>query len=279
MTRVALPLADAPALAGLARRTAIVRYALAFALAAVGVAAVLATRSMRVGSTAFLAPGSAGTIVLDLSSSTEASPPEQISLALRRVIASGRRAGLVLFSDVPYEALPPQATAAALKPYLRYFRSDENANPFFVPPPNQRVRRQANPWTSFRGGTRISGGLVLAEKMVERSSRRSVLLISDLNDSLFDVPQLARVLHDYARRGIELRIVALNPNPSDRAFWARHVGERAFVPDDELYAPATRRRQQLVGAFPSRLLALAALLALALAANELWYSRLSWRTA
>src|SRR5206468_3510596 len=82
--------------------------------------------------------------------------------------------------------------------------------------------------------------LRLAQRMVERSGRRSVLLISDLNDSLFDVPQLTRVLKDYVRRGIRLRVVGLNPNPDDRAFWERQLGQAAFVPDAALTAPATR---------------------------------------
>jgi hypothetical protein len=279
VTRVALPLADAPELGGLARRTAIVRYALALAIGALAVAAALSTRDMRVGSGSFFAPGSAGTIVLDLSSSTESSPPEQISLALRRIAVSGRKAGLVLFSDVAYEALPPEAKAVELKGFLRFFAVPHNVNPFFVPPPNQRGTNRANPWQSFRGGTRISAGLLLAKQLVERSPRKSVLLISDLNDSLFDVPQLSRVLQDYLRRGIKLRVVALNPNPDDRAFWERRLGQAAFVPDSALVAPATRHRQQLVADFPTRLVALGVLLALALAANELWGSRLTWRPA
>src|SRR6266508_4586844 len=121
MTRVALPLSDAPALAPLARRTAIVRLLLLALIAAVALAAALTTRQMRVGESAFFSPGSAGVVVLDLSSSTEAAPPEEIELALRRVARSGRRAGLVLFSDVAYEALPPSAKAAELLPFIRYF--------------------------------------------------------------------------------------------------------------------------------------------------------------
>ena len=88
---------------------------------------------------------------------------------------------------------------------------------------------------------------------------------------------IASVLRDYIRHGIRLSVVGLNPSPEDREFWVRRVGERAFVPDEQLSAPATRRRIQLVAAFPHTLVWLGAALALALALNELWASRLHWR--
>jgi VWA domain-containing protein len=278
VTRVALPLADAPALARLGRRTAIVRWLLAVVVAGVAVAAAFTTRSMRVGESAFFSPGSAGVIVLDLSSSTEAAPPQEIELALNRVAKSGRKTGLVLFSDVAYEALPPTANADEMKPFIRYFHAPrvDPTNPRAFPRPGDR--RQTNPWSSFRGGTRISSGLRLAREAVERSNSSGVVLISDLNDSLFDLPQLTRTLHDYVRAGIRLRVVGLNPNPSDRDFWVRQLGERAFVPEPALTSdPAAHRKARLVGTFPQRLVLLGALLALVLALNELWGNRLSWR--
>jgi hypothetical protein len=277
VTRVALPLADAPALAPLARRTAIVRWILALAVAALAVAAALTTRSMRVGESAFFSPGSAGVIVLDLSSSTEAAPPEEIELALKRVAKSGRKTGLVLFSDVAYEALPPTAKADELRPFIRYFHAPrvDPTNVTFQPP---NRRRQTNPWSSFRGGTRISSGLRLARESLARNNARGVVLVSDLNDSLFDLPQLARTLHDYVRDGIRLRVVALNPNASDRDFWVRQLGERAFVPEQTLTSdPTAHRKARLVGTFPRRLVLLGGLLALVLGLNELWGNRLSWR--
>jgi VWA domain containing CoxE-like protein len=278
VTRVALPLADAPALAPLARRTALIRWVLALAIAAVAVAAAFTTRSMRVGESAFFSPGSAGVIVLDLSSSTEAAPPQEIELGLNRIARSGRKTGLVLFSDVAYEALPPTAKAAELRPFIRYFHAPrvDPTNPFALPPRSER--RRTNPWSSFRGGTRISSGLRLARTALERSHSSGVVLISDLNDSLFDLPQLTRTLHDYVRAGIRLRVVGLNPNPSDREFWVRQLGEQAFVPEPALTTdPAAHKTARLIGTFPRRLVLLGALLALLLALNELWGNRLSWR--
>jgi hypothetical protein len=252
----------------------VVRLLLALALLATAVAAVLASRALRVGEGALFAPGSAGVVVLDLSSSTEAAPPEQIQQALRRVAASGRHAGLVLFSDVAYAALPPEAKGVELRAVMRYFRAPREAERFR--PTLRQRRRQATPWSSFRGGTRISAGLRMAESLLGASARRGVVLISDLNDSLFDLPQLTRVLRDYHRRGIRIRVVALDPTPDDRAFWERQVGRAAFVSDAALTAPTSVRRTELAGSFPTTLVALAVVLALALAANELWSARLSW---
>jgi hypothetical protein len=274
----AIPLADAPTLAGLARRTAILRWTLLAAIAAVAVAAVVTTRTMRVGESAFFSPGSAGVIVLDLSSSTEAAPPHEIEVALQRVAKSGRRVGLVLFSDVAYEALPPSAKAAELAPFIRFFHAPpvDPTRPFIVPDDR---RRHPNPWSSFRAGTRISAGLRLARRALERSGSPGVVLISDLNDSLFDVPQLTRTLEDFVRDGIRLRVVGLNPSPDDRTFWETQLGKAAFVPDPVLTNdPGRHRTAHLVGTFPTRFVVLGLLLALALALNELWGNRLSWRS-
>ena len=280
MSGGALPLADAPALARLARRTAIVRWILLAAIAAVAIAAVLTTREMRVGESAFFAPGSAGVIVLDLSSSTEAAPPEEIELALQRVAKSGRRAGLVLFSDVAYEALPPSAKAAELAPFIRYFHvTHPDPNQAYVPW-TQPPRTRTNPWSSFRAGTRISSGLRLARQALERSGSPGVVLISDLNDSLFDVPQLTRTLRDFVRDGIRLRVVPLNPSADDRAFWESRLGKSAFIPEPVLTTdPAENRAARVIGTFPWRFVLLGALLALILAANELFGNRLTWRAA
>ena len=280
MSGAALPLADAPALARLARRTAILRWILLAAIVAVAIAAVLTTRDMRVGESAFFAPGSAGVIVLDLSSSTEAAPPEEIELALRRVSKSSRRAGLVLFSDVAYEALPPSAKAAELAPFIRYFHVKQlDPNQRYFPSAESR-RTPTNPWSSFRAGTRISSGLRLARRALERSGSQGVVLISDLNDSLFDVPQLTRTLRDYVRAGIRLRVVPLNPSADDRAFWESRLGKSAFIPEPVLTSdPAEDRAGRVIGAFPWRFVILGALLALILAVNELFGNRLTWRTA
>ena len=60
--------------------------------------------------------------MLDISSSTDSAPPREIPGVLRHLANAGGRSGLVLFSDVAYEALPLGATSEELRPFLRYFR-------------------------------------------------------------------------------------------------------------------------------------------------------------
>ena len=183
-----------------------------------------------------LGPGASGVVVLDISSSTDSAPPREIPGVLRHLANAGGRSGLVLFSDVAYEALPLGATSEELRPFLRYFRRPA-LPPAPVPaqtavhaPP--RITRRATPWSrSFRSGTRISAGLESARRMVlEEPSRGSdVLLVSDLNDSLFDIAALEQTLRRYKRDGIHLRIVALRPTVENRGFFVSRVGKGAFV--------------------------------------------------
>ena len=62
--------------------------------------------------------------------------------------------------------------------------------------------------------------------VLEEPSRASdVLLVSDLNDSLFDVAALEQTLRRYKRDGIHLRIVALRPTVENRGFFVSRVGK------------------------------------------------------
>jgi hypothetical protein len=126
----------------------------------------------------------------------------QIERTLRDLAGSGRRIGLVLFSDVAYEALPPGTPATELKPYLRFFQK----------------RGTSNPWVdAFAGGTRIWTALDLARRMLKRDriANGSVVLISDLADAPNDRAELAQTLVSYARDSIPIEIVALDPTPED----------------------------------------------------------------
>ena len=90
------------------------------------------------------------------------------------------------------------ATSEELRPFLRYFRRPAlppvptpGVNGRFTQPPP--IVRRPTPWSrSFRSGTRISAGLESARRMVLEEPRAAsdVLLVSDLNDSLFDVASL-----------------------------------------------------------------------------------------
>ena len=119
----AIPLADTADLGRLARRTTIVRIGLLRGDPRGG--RLLHRRDLdrlHVGEATLLGPGSSGVVVLDLSSSTDSAPPREIPGVLRHLANAGGRSGLVLFSDVAYEALPLGATSEELRPFLRYFR-------------------------------------------------------------------------------------------------------------------------------------------------------------
>ena len=197
MSQHAIPLADTSDLGRLARRTTIVRVGAArwrssrpigFCIFETSTARCRPRRRCS-------APVPSGVVVLDLSSSTDSAPPREIPGVLRHLANAGGRSGLVLFSDVAYEALPLGATSEELRPFLRYFRRPAlppaavaGANGRFTRP--RRSTRRATPWSrSFRSGTRISAGLESARRMVleEPSRGNDVLLVSDLNDSLFDI--------------------------------------------------------------------------------------------
>jgi hypothetical protein len=279
----AIPLGDTSGLARVARRTTILRLALLVAIALVAGACVVSGGRLDVAQATVLGPGTNGVVVLDLSSSTESAPPREIPGLLRHLANAGGHTGLVLFSDVSYEALPLGASSEELRPFLRYFRRPpgpavperRGATP---PPP-----RPLTPWSrSFRSGTRISAGLADARRMVlaDTSRRHDVILVSDLNDSLFDIEALERELRVYRHDDIRLRIVPLRPSTEARGFFASRLGRAAFVQRSTYADGLTGQTVRPVrGSTPTLLIVLVSLLAVALAANEVLCGRLAWRPA
>jgi hypothetical protein len=291
-----IPVADAGALDRHARRTALVRIALAAALlAALALEVSFGRDADKRKQTAFPG-GKSGVVVLDVSASI-GSPERRFSDPLRYLARTSQDFGLVLFSDSAYEAIPPGTNAAELKPFIRRFS----------PPPEPCVtprqwrcprgtRRMSaaeasrwratasahrDPWLeSFRGGTRISTGLALARRMLEREgmTRRGALLVSDLNDSPFDVPALTRELLAYRKSRIPLHVVALSSFREDRGYFRRLVGPGAFVDQADL-APQKLGGGEAreAGVFPVDLVLVGLLVLLLLGANEHYCGRLTWR--
>ena len=278
-----IPLADTSDLARLTRRTTIVRLVLLAAIAAVAAACVASVGRLDVAETTVLGPGTSGVIVLDLSSSTESAPPRDIPGLLRHLANAGGRTGLILFSDVAYEALPLGTSSEELRPFLRYFRRPPApAVPASAatPPPV----RPLTPWSrSFRSGTRISAGLAAARRMVLAASSagtHDVVLVSDLNDSLFDIESLVKEIRTYRHEGIRLRIVPLRPSTDARTFFASRLGAAAFVPRSAYADGLSGRTERSVnGATPTLLIILISVLAVALGVNEALCGRLAWRSA
>ena len=265
---------------------------IALALGAVALLTLIFMLSTRLSArpTSYFASGGGGVVVLDLSTSVEPGKYRRIQRVLRSLSQTSTRIGLVVFSDVAYEMLTPGTRGDELRALL----------PFFDPPPTPApVRRgfrnrsrsgnqqlptfgRATPWTgTFRGGTRISAGLMEARRVIERDRiKPEVLLISDLDNSALDTELLTQELIRYDAEQIDLRVVPLFAFGEDRDLFEQVLGEQAFVQNPELLGnTAVEERQTLVGAFPIALVVAAAALLALLALNEQVCGRVSWRRA
>ena len=271
MTAGSIPIADFPRLSRARRRTSIVRAVLAAGLLALLVAAALAATRNTQRTLQFLPNGSSGIVVLDLSASISSDTFQRIGETLRELSTTNRRYGLVVFSDVAYQALPPGTPAASLKPYARFFTLPPAKNGFLPAFPT-------NPWTnSFTGGTRIAAGLGLALRVIEQQHLRrpAVILVSDLDDDPGDIKSLTSVSLAYRRLGIPVHIVGLNPQPGDQRLFANLLAGTATQQAARLPG---ERAQQTGSGIPTLLAVLTVLAALGLGANELWSARLRWAT-
>lgn len=272
MTVDTIPLADLPNLHRARRRTAWIRAGLATVLVAL-VAATAALAARPVGRTIlFLPKGSNGIVVLDLSASISSDTYQRIGETLRELASTNGRYGLVIFSDVAYEALPPGTPAVELKPFAHFFTLPPARGGFLPQFP-------VNPWTnSFSGGTRISAGLGMALRLVQQDAltRPGVILVSDLDDDPGDLKDLASVALAYRQAGIPVRIVALNAQPDDQQLFGRLLNKIATVQAGRLPA---ERAQTSGPTLPVWLVVLTVAAALALATSELWSARLTWGPA
>jgi von Willebrand factor type A domain len=257
---------DADAFPGPARRTWALRTVSVGAAVALLLAAASSARDLETRERGLLPTGTIGVVVVDLSLSIAEEDYFQVRSVLRRLIAEDARIGLVFFSDVPYELLPPGTPAAELKPMLR----------LLVPP---ELGPPVNPWAGvFRAGTRISPALQLAKEMLERERVRnaSILLVSDLETAPDDVPALVRTLQEIRATSIALRVSALAPSSDARLIFEDFVQKGAFSLPSEpgLSGEETRAEESTTTALPVALLVLGALFFLALAAHEGFTGRL-----
>ena len=84
---------------------------------------MLVARQYDVRHAPLVASGSSGVIVLDLSASVFEGGFEA---TVRKLVRTDERAGLVVFSDVAYELLPPGSSGREFQPLLRFFRSTDD---------------------------------------------------------------------------------------------------------------------------------------------------------
>jgi hypothetical protein len=167
-----IPLADAPALHSPARRTLVVRGALALVCIGAAVAAVLVSRAPHTRTIVPLPSNAQTVLVLDLSASISSDTFSQIGGTLAALARSGQRFGLVA-SNRPTRrcrpALPPQ-TCCRSSVTSRCRSSGAGFAPTFP----------TNPWQStFTGGTRISSGSTSHTDRRRGRSPATVILVSD----------------------------------------------------------------------------------------------------
>jgi von Willebrand factor type A domain len=245
-------------------RTRILRGVLVVAAVALLGAAAASASDLESRERGLLPTGTVGVVVVDLSLSIANEDYRIVRDAFRRLVENDSPVGLVVFSDVAYELLPPGTPASELQPMLRVL-----VPPRFGPP--------VNPWTtSFRAGTRVSTALALAHDILERDEveNGSILLVSDLETAPDDVPMLARTVQGIRDSEYELKVVAISPSSDARTIFEGLLQKDAFAAplDSDLpLPPASEVRSPL----PTALLVLGGLLFLALALHERFGGRLA----
>ena len=219
----ALPHGELVALRRPIRRTTALRIGLTLALVVAFLVALADARGRDARPDPLLPPGSTGMIVLDLSASAGLQPG--FGALLRRVAAADEPTGVIAFSDVAYELVPPGTPGRDLAPMIRFFSEGSTANP----------------WASFQTGTNLSSGIEAARAALERDGvvRGSILLASDLELFPEDVPKLISTLTQMREDGVALRILPLGARAEQRRFFERVVGPGIFVEPGEAAAAAT----------------------------------------
>ena len=277
-----LPLADARALAGAARRTSGVRLALGAVLAGLLAAAVATSSGSAVPRPVATAGGTNTEIVLDVSGSISGLTLPPVGRALRSIARSAGRTGtvgLIVFSDSAVEALPPGTPVRELKPFVRFFTpigssASDPAGPHLPP----------NPWANaFSDGTKISAGLAAARRALKRDHLGGqIVLISDLVDDILDVPAVrSELVRELRNPKLSIRVVSLptgifGSDTSDQALYRSLLGPGAVA--STYPVPPTPRAAGTAGArFPGGLVGLTLLAAVALAGFELVAVTLRWR--
>jgi hypothetical protein len=258
---------DVGALRRVSLRTRLVGAVLVAAAVALLVLATASARGLDTEKPTLLPDGS-GVLVVDLSLSIGEGDFKEIRRIVRRLVDDNGSIGLVIFSDLAYELLPPGTPAAELRPLDRFLVS-------------RRATRvdaglPVNPWSeNFSAGTRISGALELARDILVRDGVKngSILLVSDLVTAPEDVPELARTLHELKGQSVSIRVVPLSPLKTGRTVFENLLGKTALISPAELRNP----RQVLAeteAALPSGLLFLGGLLLAVLAVHERLTGRL-----
>lgn len=247
-------------------RTRVLQAVLLIAALALFAQATASARALDPAKPTFL-PERSGVLVLDLSLSIGEKDYADIRQTLRRLIDDDGSMGLVIFSDLAYELLPPGTPSAELSPLVRYLVPRRGG---------ADEARPVSPWSeSFSAGTRISAALELARNILHRDGVKngSILLVSDLVTAPEDVPELARTLHELNRQSLIVRVVALSPLQAGRTVFETLLGKDALIEPSQLRNPQ-RVTVKTSSALPTGFLILGGILLAVLAANERFAGRL-----
>jgi hypothetical protein len=266
-----IPLSTTAALTGPVRRTLFLRVLLAVVLVGLVVSASATGRSDAAAARGLLPKGGSGMLVLDVSRSIKPEADKTIVKVLDQLIASRSRIGLVVFSDIAYEMLPPGSPTRELRSLVRLFTPPAHPKPGLDP-------TTPTPWSaSFSGGTQISAGLTVAHQALVREGdpKGPLLLVSDLDTAPDDVPRVAQTFNAFRNIGVPFRIVALTPRADNLALFQNLAGKNAFrKPVTRTGSAAGTSEGALEGALPWSLIVIAGLVLVALAVNEHWCGRL-----
>jgi hypothetical protein len=260
----AVDLVDLGRLGRVVLRTSALRVLLAAALAATLAGVVWVARGTGAGRVAVLPAGATtGCVALDMSASIYPSVYRRVSRTLRGLANSNQPMCLVMFSDTAYELVPPNSPAEALSPFVRYFKPGGAAAP--------------SPWDAFRGGTRISRGLAVADEALQRAGveHGSILLVSDLHDSSFDQSALTAEARRLDAEHVPVRIVSLFAVQADKQYFAGLFGWNTFADVGVFRRLAHPGVRPVAASAPWGLLTLGVVLVLLLFANERWNTRLA----
>lgn len=274
LQRPAIPLADLDLLRRPLLRTTVTRLGLLVALAALASVSIWRATQLQASALSFLPRETSTILVLDQSKSVYLSGYREIAGLLRTFADADAPVGLIMFSDSAYELLPPGSHGEELRPLLRYYSPTKNGAKVLGPGP----RFIQSPWdNSFSGGTKISGALELARRLFVRNKVQhgTLLLISDLDTADTDLPALARSLTQLRGSStVDLRVMALHPDPGPRRFVQNIVGKQRFVSPSSVTRRHVESTQRFQAASPFWLVIPALLLLAALAANEFFCGRI-----
>jgi hypothetical protein len=259
-----VPASEPGRLRQLARRTTMLRLALAVALVGALALTFFVARQQQVRQAPLVPAGTTGMLVLDLSASVYEGA---LDVTIQKLVGTDERTGLVVFSDSAYELLPPGSPSRELQSLLRFFKARPDAT---LPP---------NPWEEFRGGTRISVGMAFAHEALlrENVTNGSIVLVSDLEILPDEIARLSETLALIRDDGYEIRIVPLFPSDEKRALIEQLVGSGSFLSEPEEDGVQAPEARQLTSAAPWLFLLVAALLVALLTANERILPRLELR--